>query len=93
MPDNRLYDLVYNGRHLLTEEGAISRVVLNGQVIWPLPAAGDPTIQRVVFNGQVLWARSSEPYLNVEKQIVFLDEYNDFTDINRIFTNTTFIVD
>nr|DAM23525.1 MAG TPA: hypothetical protein [Caudoviricetes sp.] len=93
MANRKIADLVFNGRKLLSVE-SIRRVVYNGKVIWPFTEGqNDPTIQRIVLNGEVLFDRNSIPYLNVEKEVVYVDQDPSIESINRIFTNTTFVVE
>lgn len=49
-------------------------------------------IGRIVLNGYIIWPKSEEPYLQLEKDKVFLHEYNNFQDTNDVYTNTDFQV-
>ena len=69
----------------------ISRIVYNGRIIWPVQKEG-ASINRVIFNGRILWEAKEIPYLSLEKEYVWLDEYNDWYDTNQVFTNSSFTV-
>lgn len=93
MADRKIADMVLNGRRLLSGE-AIRRVLFNGQVIWPFTEGQpDPTVQRVVLNGEVLYDRSSLPYLEIEKLVVYVSQNPAEESKNMIFTNTEFTVE
>lgn len=50
-------------------------------------------IGRIVLNGYIIWpTKSNKPYLQLEKDKVFLHEYNNFQDTNDVYTNTDFQV-
>lgn len=90
MANKKITDLIFNGRQLVASE-EISRVVFNGKIIWPYQA-GKPTIQRIVLNGEVLFKRE-RPYLEIEKQSVWLTQENDWYGQNNVHTNTSFNVE
>lgn len=90
MANKKITDLIFNGRQLVASE-KISRVVFNGKIIWPYQA-GKPTIQRVVLNDEVLFKREL-PYLEIEKQSVWLTQENDWYGQNNVHTNTSFNVE
>lgn len=69
----------------------ISRIVYNGRIIWPVQKDTD-SIKRVVFNGRILYEVKEIPYLSLEKEYVWLDEYNDWYDTNQVLTNTSFYI-
>lgn len=93
MANRKISDMVLNGRRLLSGE-AIRRVLFNGQVIWPFTEGQPgPTIHRVVLNGEVLYDRSSLPYLEIEKLVVYVSQNPAEESKNMVFTNTEFTVE
>lgn len=50
------------------------------------------TIKRIVYNGEQIWPSTTEDYLNIEKDHVYLDYTNNYTDTNTIYTNLTFTI-
>lgn len=50
------------------------------------------TIKRVVYNGVIIWPSTTEDYINIEKDHVYLDWTNNYTDTNTIYTNLTFTI-
>ena len=90
MANKKITDLIFNGRQLVSSE-EISSGVFYVKIIWPYQA-GKPTIQRIVLNGEVLFKRE-RPYLEIEKQSVWLTQENDWFGQNNIYTNTSFNVE
>lgn len=54
--------------------------------------SSNPLIKRVIYNGNIIWPRDDNKYLNIEKEYIFLNEFNNWEDTNQIHTNTTFII-
>lgn len=69
----------------------ISRVIYNGRIIWPVQNTGE-SIKRVILNGRIFWEVKEIPYLSLEKEYVWLDEYNDWFNTNQVLTNSSFTV-
>lgn len=86
---------------------SIKKVTYNGKVLWPatpsetlviasynntVSNSGKPLIKRVIYNGYVIWPSESKKYLDIEKEYVFLNDFNNYEDTNEVYTNTTFII-
>lgn len=52
----------------------------------------NPLIKKVIYNGNVIWPRDDNKYLNIEKEYILLNEFNNWEDTNQIHTNTTFTI-
>lgn len=50
------------------------------------------TIKKIVYNGEQIWPSTTEDYLNIEKDHVYLNWTNNYTDTNTIYTNLTFTI-
>lgn len=86
--DRRIQQVTLNGKTIPLDR--IKKITLNGEVLWPVEGF-ERHVQRVIFNGEVIWELITL-YLNIEKEIVWLTEYNDYEDTNKVMTNTTFEV-
>lgn len=86
--DRRIRQITLNGKTIPLDR--IKKITLNGEVLWPVEGF-ERHVQRVIFNGEVIWELITL-YLNIEKEIVWLTEYNDYEDTNKVMTNTTFEV-
>lgn len=46
-------------------------------------------IARVIYNGKIIWSSSGTPfYVELEKENVDLDKFNEYQDTNELLTNT-----
>lgn len=86
--DRRIRQVTLNGKTIPLDR--IKKITLSGEVLWPVEGF-ERHVQRVIFNGEVIWELVTL-YLNIEKELVWLTEYNDYEDTNKVMTNTTFEV-
>lgn len=64
----------------------------NTKTGYTISNSGKPLIKRVIYNGYVIWPSESKKYLDIEKEYVFLNDFNNYEDTNEVYTNTTFII-
>lgn len=69
----------------------LTNIVCNQRIIDNI-TCNQRKVVRAYYNGQIIWEKDTSVRLSLEKEIVYLADYNIWEDTNDVFTNSDFKV-